>query len=1004
MSLFGADGSRVFYIPAAADFANCFASGLIDRTHVEAPPEAMARVTVFTNTRRAARSLTQALRERLGPAGFSPEFRIIGELGLDPRFAANAGPVADPLIRRLRLARIVKEILDRAKGRLGPPSAALPLADLVSAMVDELQEHRADIDRLSAVAPDNHAAHWEISRLVLQTAQSEWRAWADAHLDGAPDPAERLDSSIDDLIRRWASDPPTHPVLAVGSTASRPGAARLLRAIARLPQGAVILPGFDPRLDEAARRNITAEHPQAAMLSFVESLDLSNDEIRPWRSLEKADRGLLHRTEVVAEALRPAPVTDAWRANRTRMAAIAPDATAGLSLIEAPDSRREAEAAALAIRETLAHPGLRVALVTPDRTLARRVAVELAGFHIEADDSGGRPLSLTPPGAFLGLLADWAAEIEDGRRAALRLLSLLKHPMCAAGAGRSAHLDGVRWMEIAALRRATPATGFEAIRAAVADWAAERKGRETRAEAALRVIGQTENTLAPLLALKGASASLSARAAAHRRAATMLSAAREPDGGQTALWSGADGEEALQALSALERAGDAFGEASAVEYARIQNAFLSDEAAREPVRVHPRVAIFGPLEARMQHADRVILAGLDEGVWPELRDLDPWFSRPMRRAAGLPDAERRIGLSAHDFSQGLGAPDVVLTRALKRDGAATVASRWLQRLTNLLQGAAPESLDAMRKRGDVYLCIARINKLSAAAASAPRPKPCPSVNARPRRLSVTRVETLIRDPYAIYAERILRLRAIDPIGRAPDARERGSVAHRAVELFVSGTRDGFPADPWPIWRKCVAEALRDVSVWPAARALWERRLARVAPWFLSGEEIRRQHGKPVGIEELGKLILPSLAGDFTLTAKADRIDRLLSGGYAVYDYKTGGVPSEPQVAAFAKQLPLEAAIVEAGGFDGIPPAPAELLSYLRLGGEGGEKRVDRKASASEQARESLAQLGRLIAAYDDPPTPYVSRARPERIVHSSDYDHLARVAEWSANGEGEAGS
>jgi len=1003
VNLFHDAGPRVFHIPPYEDFAAAFAAGLKSRLPDGAPPEAMARVLIFVNARRAARSLSDAIQSESGSQGFAPRIQVLGELGSDPRFAQPALNAVDPMTRKLRLARIVRDILEQADGKLGPPTAAPALADLVASLVDELQEHDVDIDALEDVAEAEHAAHWRVSRLVLQTAQAHWRDWADANLGGALDPAERQRRAVDAQVAAWTAAPPEFPVIAAGSTASRPGAARLLRAIARLPQGAVILPGLDTGMDEDARRNMTSEHPQAAMLSFVCSLDMSLCALHSWSPRLDTDASGQARARLAAEALRPAPVTDAWRAMSDRITDLAPAATEGLTLIEAPDSRREAEAAALAALESLANPNKRVAIVTPDRTLARRIAAELARAGVEVDDSGGRPLSLTPPGVFLRLLADWAAEQAEGRGAALGFLALLKHPMSAAGAGRGAHLKAVRALEIGALRRSTPAMGFDALRRAMADWADERDGRAERAEAALAALDPIEHALAPLAAVKGAIRPLAEHVAALRQSASALSALGAGKGDEPALWRDADGQAVLERLSALESAAGAYGDASAHDLAQLLSATLAAESAREPVRAHPRLAIYGPLEARLQRADRVILAGLDEGVWPEPPQLDPWFSRPMRQTAGLPEMERRLGLSAHDFAQNMGAPEVVLTRALKRDGAATVASRWVQRLTSLLKGAAPEALESMRLRGQRLLCIAASNTWTDRLPWAPRPCPFPPLEARPRRLSVTRIETLIRDPYAIYAEKVLGLRALDPIARAPDMRERGTIAHKAFELFSLALRDEPEAVFDRIWEASIAEALADLDGWPAQQALWSRRLERVAPWFLTAEAERQATGATVGIEISGGIDAPRPSGSFRLTAKADRIDLISGEGYAIYDYKTGAAPSDKQVAAFAKQLPLEAAIAEAGGFEGLPPRPVAKLAYLRIGGEGEERWVDRKTPATEQAAEAFAQFQRLIAAYDDPATPYLSRARPESIRHASDYDHLARVAEWSAN-DGEEGA
>src|SRR5690606_20009946 len=120
----------------------------------------------------------------------------------------------------------------------------------------------------------------------------------------------------------------------------------------------------------------------------------------------------------------------------------------------------------------------------------------------------------------------------------------------------------------------------------------------------------------------------------------------------------------------------AFGELLPESYSYFFDELLSARVVRPRFGLHPRLFIWGPLEARLQHADRMILGGLNEGTWPGEANIDPWVNRPMRAAMGLEPPERRIGLSAHDFAEGASAEEAVLSRALKVEGAPAVASRW----------------------------------------------------------------------------------------------------------------------------------------------------------------------------------------------------------------------------------------------------------------------------------------------------------------------------------------
>ena len=950
--LFSTPGPRLFAVPPGADFAAALARGLRARL-ADAPPEALARVELTLNTRRAARAVTAAFEDQGGAATFLPRIRTFDDLADDP--LAEAAPAVDPVRRMLTLTRLVAAFLER-RPDLGPPAAAPALALALGRLMDEAAREGVALEALDAAAPPEHARHWETTLEFLRIVREVWPAILAEQEGGALEAEARRRLAAERQARAWAEAPPAHPVIAAGSTGSRAPTAMILRAVAQAPQGAVVLPGFDPALAAEVWEAIGDEHPWAGFRRLLDGLGVSPGDVAWWTD---GDAAHAPRRRLIAQALRPAPVTDDWRAALPGLRAEAAAATGGLTLLEAPDARREAAAIALALREAVETPGRRAALITPDRGLARRVSAALARWGIEPDDSGGRPLPLTPPGVFLRLVADAAfAPFE-----AVALLALLKHPLCAAGPGRGAHLRAVRRYEIAVLRRRPDLASLAACAQAAA------------ADAAFAPLA---GAFARLMALQAAPHELAAMAAAHLDCAQALAG--------DALWDKAAGVAARAAADGFAAAAAVYGPCAARAYPPLFAAALGGEAREEAFRPDPRVAIWGPLEARMQTADLVILGGLNEGVWPGPPAPDPWLSRPMRARVGLPAPERAMGLGAHDVLSAACGRAVILSRALRSGGAPTTRSRWLERLVTLTRGVDAGALAAMTARGARLLAL--VDPLERPAASAPpepRPAPQPPVALRPDALSVTQVETLIRDPYAIYAQKVLRLKRLDPVGRAPDARDRGMILHDVMARFATGDASDLAA--------ALADAaalLDDAPLPPALRRLWRARLDRLAPTLLREEARRRALGAP-RVEVKGALA----ASGFTLTARADRIDLRAGGRAALYDYKTGAIPSDPQIQAFAKQLPLEAAIAQAGGYEGLGAVAVVEMAHVSLGGgkgAGAAKPV--KDDPAALAAEAWAGLLRLMAAYARPDTGYPARARPKHIAYASDYDHLARYGEW----------
>lgn len=978
MTLFAPSaGPRVFGLPPGVDFSRALVAGLEARLAGQ-PPAAMARVEIWVNTRRARRALVSLLAS--GPARLLPRIRVVTELADDP-LAPVALPPAPPVLRRkLELAQLVGALI-AAEPDLAAPTAAFDLADSLADLLDEMQGEGVPPAALAGVDTGEHAVHWQRSLRFL-TLIADYAAGGVFGVQG------RMRATADAWAEAWQTAPATDPVIVAGSTGSRSATRAFMTAVARLPQGALVLPGHDSRMPASVWERLSqddagaADHPQHGFRQLADVLGFAAEAVPPWIDLAPP---IPARNALVSLALRPAPVTDQWRTEGTALMGTLAPACAGLTWVEASDPRTEALAVALALREAVA-VGRRAALVTPDRMLARRVAAELGRWNIIPDDSAGRPLMLTPPGVLLRRLAGLAA----APLTPLDLLVLLKHPLVNS-------VPGARGLHLRLVGRLDAAPGLIRGGPPVVDWNALAAWAAAEGDPAPAWVAWLRAALVPLGDEPG---DLAGHVARHRATAEALAAG--PGGLSAApvahaLWDKAAGAAALALLDGLAAEAAAGGPMGAVVYrALVQSEMAGIDVPEEAVVPHPLVAIWGTLEARVQSADRLVLGGLNEGIWPRLPGADPWLGRGIRRALGLGSPERQVGLSAHDFQQAMGAAEVVVTRAVRDAEAPTVASRWLLRLENLLTGLGDEGAEALaaaRARGAVLAGMARQLDAVAAGASEPmagRPAPRPPLAARPRRLSVTQVERLVRDPYEIYASKVLRLRRLEPPGRQPDALARGTAVHKALDDFVAATEAGLDGRAEAIFFEVARAALAEAAPWPAVNAIWTARLARSCQWFLAGEAERRARGTPGAREVSGRRAVEGLAAAFEVTAKADRIDRTPGGGYAIYDYKSGAAPT-PAEAAFHLQLPLEAAIAAVGGFEGLPAGPAERLELLGIG-----RQDERQLDATPEAVAAVwSRLTALIAYYQDEQNGFLARLRPHRIGFESDFGHLSRMGEWA---------
>jgi len=986
----------LFTIPAHRAFADSLAAGLLAQHGRKDGGLTLARGIVLLPNNRAVRAVRDAFVRASEGGLLLPRLVPIGDVDLDEALGSALAPIgaeADippavaPAERLMVLARLVQDQRARAGERI-EVGEAWRLASALARTLDQLIVERKGPADLKALEPEALSGHWQSAFGAFEQLMAAWRETLAAR--GRIDLAERRNRLLDHVARRWREAPPDRFVVAAGVVMAAPAVAALLGTVARLPQGMVVLPDLDLHLDadqwdaigpvrppepgaEPAGR-AHESHPQFALKLMLDRMGVHRDEVALWRWGSEHDARAA-RGKAISNAMLPPRLTGLWPQ--------VPPAQRSLKdvrAIEAANPAEEAQAIAIALREAVETPGRTAALVTPDRDLATRVSAHLRRWGIEADDSAGRPLAQLPPGTLLLALAQAGAE----RFAPVPLLALLKHPLVMAGEGRVAWLEKVRALDLL-LRGPRPPAGL----AGIAGRLAEDDRRLAAARAAVRdwwpgIAAQ----LAPIEQAFAGEAPLPALFAALREAASALSGEQ--------VWARHQGHAAAQCLAEAEAAA-VHGPATAdpAGFVAMLAQILGAVAVRPPQGGHPRVQILGLIEARLQQADLMILAGLNEGVWPGLPSPDPWLAPSIRRALGLPGLDYRIGLSAHDFANGLGAPQVLLTRARRDIGAPTVASRFWLRLKAMTgtRWTQDERLLALARR---------IDRPERPAPLYRAPAPCPPADARPRRIAVTDVDRLRADPYGFYAARILRLATLEPVDADPGPAWRGTRAHDVLERWMK-EGSGDPARLAALAREMIGAA----SAHPLLKALWQPRLLAALDWVAAEVAAQAEAGRQILFgEEWGEIG----RGGVTLTGKPDRIDRLPDGAVAIIDYKSGATASVRQVeAGYSLQLGLLGLIAQEGGFRRIAAGtPVGAFEYWKLSkgqsGRFGHKRVltDPRGAHGRIVTERFLPM---VARYFDEAAarwltgeePFAAHPHSDAPVFT-DYDQLMRLDEWFARG------
>lgn len=1055
------DQPNLFTIPPGVPFLSTFATHLLQGKLFEnfsydsQNPHLLSRCRIYVPTRRAARALRSEFADQIGRGSIIlPEIKALGETEEDLGFF-DAGTDADFSIKepisKIQSTLILGELILAWKQALpkvfseqlqsvplvapASPADALWLADELLSLIESAESEEVDLELIDNIELDDHAKWWQLTLEFIKIARQYWpNRLVELNLQSsARHQVEMLDRQTKELELNGFDG----PIIVAGSTGSLPATARLIKTVSQMPNGAVVLPGLDQQMtaeqwsyifnyaSDAMKQEaldhltsiVTQGHPQFGLARLLSRIGLQVQDFPNVHQLGSLDQDLKLRLSIVSQAMLPAALTDSWSATKTHDLAKEAKAFETVTLINAANDREEAAAIGVAIRLALEpHDEVinpTVALVTPDRNLAKRVSIELQKYGIDADDSGGLSLVQTD----LGSLTKLILEVVFGQGDNSILAALLKHPFSKFGFEKSTRLTAISTIERILLRGSIKTHLPDQLPEAFANYLAQvdtqkhvPMWRRNITEDEIKVTGEFIAKLAEVFSNfrqtddgieidAGSVLSIHVWTKKTIEALEQITSSEDKD---FSLWDSEAGSQLVSLLQEVVACPTSLA-VTGPEWLTMLEPLLNGQVVKPNTGRHPQVMIWGALEARLQDVDTLILAALNEGTWPSTSSNDPFLSRSMKSEIGLEPPERRIGLAAHDFQIGMGTRRVVLSRALKSGGAPTVSSRWVQRLFAVLD---PSTSAEIVKRGAQYISYAALSPQKTAIGIGQRPEPKPDKKFQPNSYSFSEISTLRRDPYAIYAKKVLKLQSLEDFSAEPDLRVRGTIYHAILEEFSTKINlDNHQS--WDVMiRDIVDSEFEKNKIDVDLALLWKHRFMQVAPTLISWEFDRNDELKSRHVELSAKCKLP-IVDNVQLTGRADRIDIMNNGMVEIIDFKTGNSPSAKEARSLLDpQLPLEVYAMEHDGFPDLGQFEVQSMKYVRL--KPSEtltvdqveskptKKEPEPPNASQLGEKAAKELGELLAALQDKKIGFRSRAIPKmQRDYSGDYDHLARVSEWS---------
>ncbi len=1016
---------RIYSIAPHAPFLTHLVEGILEGPLLgnwpRNTPFWLADVTIVLPTQRARHALSAAFAKALGGGALLPDIQTLnldegdGKHFLDRAPGLELPKSISPMDRQFWLSHLIEKwarqnekAQQNAQGEHTlidtQPARILALAESLGSLIDELEIEGVKAEALRLVPKKgldpmraaDLAENFSQNLHFLEIALSAWPLILEELklVDISRLNNLKVARKISSLATRYGE----RPVIVAGSTGSVPSTGRLLKAIAGLPRGCLVLPGLDTGLSAGAfedllhLENDPHGHPQYGLAQLLHRLGKAPADV-----VELAPAATHQRTQIVRHSLALSKDTAHWSQIR---AGFSPEeikgATQEISIVSARNEREQSLAIALAAQDSLRR-GKSVGIITPDRNFARRITVDLKRFNIVVDDSAGTPLFHTPAGRLVRQILNAALN----EFAPVDLMALLRNQHILLEGKKDQKADTIHTLEYGALRGQRPLPGISGLVQILEknlDGSLEYPAhRLTQAEGkrVAQLLRELEEAFKPLISLLQGEAFF-ARDLGAVLQQVLFALFTKPANLVEGLGGLTQFESWVNDLQSARQPGPALRASDAQS---ILQTLMGGVSVRARVPARTDISIWGRLEARMQSADLMILCTLNEGVWPEVADPGPWLSRGMRLHAGLEPPERQHGLAAHDFELAISHTNIVLACSDRIGTSPALPSRLLERFKAFCGETASKN---MITRGEIWLQGARKLDKSETLFPGKRPDPRPKASLRPRALSITEIELLIRSPFDLYAKHVLKLRKTDPLGEDIGYRERGTLVHEVFAQFVRAGHDPMDQNAHKNLMDIAEKVFAGMHGQAEQRDIWLKRLEKSAHGFLEYERARNGRIATRYAEQKMHWDFQIEGQDFSLHGKADRIDVRHDGKLEIIDYKTGTPPEGKQMKDFlAPQLLVEAAIANACGFESHPRAATQTLEYIKIGAgpeafEPLEFQYPSQMDVMQAADRIMNNINAQISAFllnDN--LAMMPRLMPKKSNFVGPYDHLARTAEWT---------
>ncbi|MBR1544477.1 MAG: double-strand break repair protein AddB [Alphaproteobacteria bacterium] len=983
--------AKVFNISPRYPFLDVLASYIVNTAKQDGAN--IANDIILLPTRRACRHLKDIfLNISGGEAVLLPTILPLGDIdenGLANLDYENESLDSDlpPAISKIKRNLILSTLI-KAKMSDFTEEQAYSLAVDLAHLMDTVEMEELSFNNLQYLVPEEYSIHWQETLEFLKIVTEEYPKILDDN--NVMNPVARKVALIKKQIEYWKKFPPKGRVFAAGSTGSLVPISYMLRFISKMERGFLILPGLDKNISDKDFEILTADypktnqnHPQYGLLKLIKGLDLKISDVPELPIYREYDIADSDRELLSSHIMLSSEMNDDW----SNLPKLKNDVLSDVSELCLDTDSDEVFAVAGLLRKAVAE-NKKALLITPDRKIAKSVANELKRWNIIVDDSAGIPASDTTTGNYIILVLKMLYD----NFSPYSILAVLKHKYTSLGYKKDELDNIISDFENKVLRGKISLNTLDKM---------------------IQEASKYDNVYNLLLKIKDVSKGMyekitdSQKYSIYDLLYSHLSLVENFVSGpdvdvNDVMWNSdlhsdlsAELSSLLSSLKEIKEENNSvkIDEMTASAYFVFISNYLLSLSLRPKINSHPNIAIMNSIEARLITADLYIMSGLNEDTFPSVTSDDPWMSRPMKAKFKLPLPERKIGLSSHDFVEFFCKKNVVMTHAVKVDGVNTITSRWLTKLSAIVNIANLQWKNPLSEEVKSWI---RLSSFSSNSSRCKRPAPCPPVDARPKKLSATWIEKWYRDPYIIFANKILKLKKLDDINPVAGPAELGTVIHNSLEEFKKKNLSTFD-ELMQIMHNNAVPYMDIPQI-----DFWYTKFETVAKWFIDYEASIKNLISFSFQEETGKL---KITPNFTITAKADRIDVLRDNRAIVFDYKTGTPPSEKEVlSGYAPQLPIEALILKNGGFDNIKTnSKIGGVRYIKLTGSqnghiSGEKLDD---SIDEIVETAFKNLKENIELFSRQSTPYLSRPNPNKVGHSienySEYAHLARVKEWNEN-------